>query len=145
MTQTGLAFKESSEDLVTMSPLSSESDSLLQATDYFSNDVPTFHSLWNVQEAINAINETYEINENLDAWNYRSHLLLSELTDQVRKYACSSGVWTQTTDVEGEVNGLLTYDRRILRTDEEQWKSDIKGLFDAASARKEPDSKMRMV
>jgi len=24
-----------------------------------------------------------------------------------------AGVYTQTTDVEGEVNGLLTYDRRV--------------------------------
>lgn len=128
-----------------MSPLSSESRSLLQATYFVSNEAPSFHSLWNVEQAINSINQTYEINENLESWNYRSHLLLSELTDQVRKYACSSGIWTQTTDVEGEVNGLLTYDRRILRTDEEQWKSDIQGLYDAGAARNVPDSRMRMV
>lgn len=86
------------------------------------------------------------MNENLDAWNYRGHLLLSELTDQIRKYECSAAVWTQTTDVEGEVNGLLTYDRRILRTDEDQWKKDIQGLYDAAAARNEDaDSKMKMV
>ena len=45
------------------------------------------------------------------------------------------GVWTQTTDVEGEVNGLLTYDRRILRPDVAQWQADIQGLYDAAAAR----------
>ncbi|KAK2765162.1 hypothetical protein FQN54_008861 [Arachnomyces sp. PD_36] len=106
----------------------------------------TIDHLWNVQQAIDGINETYEVDENLEAWNYRSHLLLSELTDQVRKYSCSAGVWTQTTDVEGEVNGLLTYDRRVLRTDEAQWQADIQGLYDAATARSEdPDSGMRMV
>ena len=26
---------------------------------------------------------------------------------------CSAAVYTQTTDVEGEVNGLMTYDRAI--------------------------------
>ncbi|PYI00517.1 hydrolase [Aspergillus sclerotiicarbonarius CBS 121057] len=91
--------------------------------------------LWNNQEAINSINQTYEVDLDLDAWNYRSHLLLSELQDQVRLYACSAGVWTQTADVEGEVNGLMTYDRRIKRVDESQWKSDIQGLYDAASNR----------
>lgn len=81
------------------------------------------------------INQTYEIDTTVEAWNYRSHALLSELKDQVRRYACSGGVWTQTTDVEGEVNGLMTYDRRIKRVDEELWKTDIKALYDAAAAR----------
>ena len=51
------------------------------------------------------------------------------------KYACSGGVWTQTTDVEGEVNGLLTYDRRVLRPDVAQWRGDIRGLYEAAAGR----------
>lgn len=51
-------------------------------------------------------------------------------------FACSGGVWTQTSDVEGEVNGLVTYDRRVLRPDLAQWQVDIQGLFDAANARK---------
>jgi hypothetical protein len=37
--------------------------------------------------------------------------------------------------VEGEVNGLVTYDRRLARTDEKQWQADIKALYDAAAAR----------
>ncbi|KFY62632.1 hypothetical protein V496_04490 [Pseudogymnoascus sp. VKM F-4515 (FW-2607)] len=96
----------------------------------------TIEHLWNVQDAINAINQTYEINESLDAWNYRSHLLLNELLDQTKMFSCNGGVWTQTTDVEGEVNGLLTYDRRILRPDVAQWKKDIQNLYDAAEARR---------
>jgi hypothetical protein len=52
-----------------------------------------------------------------------------------RMFSCNGGAWTQTTDVEGEVNGLLTYDRRILRTDVKQWKTDIQNLYDAAEAR----------
>jgi hypothetical protein len=50
-------------------------------------------------------------------------------------FACSGGVWTQTTDVEGEVNGLLTYDRRVLRPNKAQWQADIQALYDAAKAR----------
>jgi hypothetical protein len=44
-------------------------------------------------------------------------------------------VYTQTTDVEGEVNGLMTYDRKIIRMDEKKWKEEITALYAAAEAR----------
>ena len=44
-------------------------------------------------------------------------------------------MYTQTTDVEGEVNGLVTYDRRIQRADEKQWVEDISALYKAAESR----------
>ncbi|RDA86993.1 hypothetical protein CP532_6697 [Ophiocordyceps camponoti-leonardi (nom. inval.)] len=96
---------------------------------------PTIEHLWNVKQAIDAINETYEINSDLEAYNYRAGVLFRELREQVERYACSGGVWTQTTDVEGEVNGLYTYDRRLLRPDVRQWQDDIRRLYEAASKR----------
>ena len=30
---------------------------------------------------------------------------------------CAAAVYTQTTDVEGEVNGLITYDRKVIKVD----------------------------
>jgi hypothetical protein len=30
---------------------------------------------------------------------------------------CAAAVYTQTTDVEGEVNGLMTYDRKVIKVD----------------------------
>ncbi|KAL4902902.1 hypothetical protein BDW74DRAFT_186563 [Aspergillus multicolor] len=95
----------------------------------------SIENLWNVQAAIDTIAQTYEIDETLDIWNYRAHVLLSELTEQVKLFSCSAAVWTQTSDVEGEVNGLVTYDRRIQRTDVEQWRADIRGLYEAANER----------
>lgn len=92
-------------------------------------------SLWNVQQAIDQMNQTYEINADLEAYNYRAGVLFQELTEQVERYACSGGVWTQTTDVEGEVNGLYTYDRRVLRPDVDQWRNDINRLYKAAQKR----------
>lgn len=62
-------------------------------------------------------------------------MILNELEFQIQEFACSGAVWTQTTDVEGEVNGMLTYDRRVNRMDKEQWKKDIQGLYDAAAKR----------
>ncbi|KAF2832406.1 glycoside hydrolase [Ophiobolus disseminans] len=78
---------------------------------------------------------SYELTNDTIAWNYRTHKLLSELREQTELYACSGGVWTQTTDVEGEVNGLMTYDRRVIRMDEAQWKADVFALYETAAKR----------
>lgn len=42
--------------------------------------------------------------------------LMDRLAPLVRQ-GLSGSVYTQTTDVELEVNGLLTYDRRVLKVD----------------------------
>ncbi len=39
-------------------------------------------------------------------------------------------MYTQTTDVEGEVNGFLTYDRAYSRIDEKKWKLAIRRLYE---------------
>ena len=39
------------------------------------------------------------------------------LKDYVKR-GFSAAVYTQTTDVEGEVNGLMTYDRKVIKIDE---------------------------
>lgn len=85
--------------------------------------------------AIATVDQTYELEADLAAYNARAHALLAELRDQVARYRCSGAVYTQTTDVEGEVNGLVTYDRRLRRVDEAQWRADIQALYDAARAR----------
>ncbi|ROT41031.1 glycoside hydrolase family 2 protein [Sodiomyces alkalinus F11] len=91
--------------------------------------------LWNVPEAIATINQTYELAADRAAYNARSRELFGMLRSQVEQYACSGGVWTQTSDVEGEVNGLLTYDRRLLRPEVAQWKEDTRSVYEAAAAR----------
>ncbi|QDV51968.1 glycoside hydrolase family 2 protein [Gimesia fumaroli] len=37
------------------------------------------------------------------------------LLNDLRKRGIAAGVYTQTTDVEGEINGLMTYDRRVIK------------------------------
>lgn len=85
----------------------------------------TAKHLWKVERAVKDIGQTYELYKTLDAWNLRGRYLLAQLLSQVELYACAGGVWTQTTDVEGEMNGMMTYDRRILRTDTKKWKAAI--------------------
>jgi beta-galactosidase/beta-glucuronidase len=45
--------------------------------------------------------------------------LISKLKNLIKK-GLSAAIYTQTTDVEGEVNGLLTYDREILKMDKKK-------------------------
>lgn len=45
---------------------------------------------------------------------YRERYLTSlNLLNELRGQGISGGVYTQTTDVEGEINGLLSYDRKV--------------------------------
>lgn len=63
-------------------------------------------------------------------WGYVQFNSSKEVTDEYIKYAeelkqlirqgFSAAVYTQTTDVEIEVNGLLTYDREVVKVDEER-------------------------
>ncbi len=61
-------------------------------------------------------------------WGYVQFNSSKEATDEYVKYAdmlynlipkgFSAAVYTQTTDVEVEVNGLMTYDRKVIKLDE---------------------------
>ncbi len=63
-------------------------------------------------------------------WGYTQFKNEKEVTDEYIKYnnmlmkligrGISAAVYTQTTDVEGEVNGLMTYDRKIIKVDEQK-------------------------
>ncbi len=72
-------------------------------------------------------------------WGYRSYTTREELTDAyinlidnlhllVGEGLCA-GVYTQTTDVEIEVNGLMTYDREIIKMDVEKVTAANKRLY----------------
>jgi len=65
-------------------------------------------------------------------WGYVQFNSSTEATDEYIKYAeklyrliekgFSAAVYTQITDVEVEVNGLMTYDRKVIKLDEERIK-----------------------
>ncbi|MDR0422277.1 MAG: beta galactosidase jelly roll domain-containing protein [Proteiniphilum sp.] len=76
-------------------------------------------------------------------WGYVQFNSAREVTDEYVKYAeqlkqlifrgFSAAVYTQTTDVEIEVNGLMTYDRELLKVEEERVKKvnrEICGILD---------------
>ncbi len=63
-------------------------------------------------------------------WGYVQFKSSDEVLDTYEKYAnqlidlvddgFSGAIYTQTTDVEGEVNGLMTYDRKVVKMDTER-------------------------
>ena len=63
-------------------------------------------------------------------WGYVQFNSSKEATDEYVKYAdmlyrlidkgFSAAVYTQTTDVEVEINGLMTYDRKVIKLDEKR-------------------------
>ena len=64
-----------------------------------------------------------------DNWGYRTYSTRDELKTQYEALiqamrpligqGLAAAVYTQTTDVEGEVNGLMTYDRRVIKIEPE--------------------------
>jgi len=72
-------------------------------------------------------NHLWEIDRN---WGYVQYKSSEEATkvyvgyaEKLKKlipYGYSAAVYTQTTDVEIEVNGLMTYDRKVIKLNEEQ-------------------------
>ena len=73
--------------------------------------------------------ENHLWNPNMRNWGYRTYTSAAELTKEyvklmhnlypLRYKGLSAAVYTQTTDVEGEVNGLMTYDRKVIKIDPE--------------------------
>ncbi|MCI0747739.1 MAG: glycoside hydrolase family 2 [Verrucomicrobia subdivision 3 bacterium] len=60
----------------------------------------------------------------------RSYLdLLRKLHPMIRDNGLSAAIYTQTTDVEVEVNGLFTYDRQIVKLDEAKITATNKRLY----------------
>jgi beta-galactosidase/beta-glucuronidase len=63
-------------------------------------------------------------------WGYVQFKNSKETTDEYVKYGeqlykmikagFSAAVYTQTTDVEGEINGLMTYDRKVVKLEEKR-------------------------
>ena len=49
-----------------------------------------------------------------------AYILLAEKLKKLIPVAYSAAVYTQTTDVESEVNGIMTYDRKVIKMNEEK-------------------------
>ena len=53
----------------------------------------------------------------------------AEQLKQIIKQGCCAAVYTQTTDVEIEINGLMTYDRKVIKMDEKKLRAVNEGII----------------
>lgn len=82
-------------------------------------------------------NHTWQEKNN---WGYRSftskEALLNKYTELMDRFpdliahGLSAAVYTQTTDVEIEVNGMMTYDRKVIKIPEEKLRALHQKLYD---------------
>lgn len=73
-------------------------------------------------------------------WGYQSfknsdelfnrYATLADKLEELIKAGLSAAVYTQTTDVEGEVNGFMTYDRKVMKMPIEKLKEVNEKLYD---------------
>jgi beta-galactosidase len=66
--------------------------------------------------------------ENKEEWLERYETSIDVLA-KLRKEGVAAGIYTQTTDVEGEINGLITYDRKVHKIPASRLKQIGKVLF----------------
>ena len=74
-----------------------------------------------------------------DNWGYQSFKNADDLFDKYASYTkrleefirlgLSAAVYTQTTDVEGEINGFMTYDRKVIKIATEKLKKVNDSLY----------------
>jgi len=76
---------------------------------------PIADHLWNPQMR----NWGYQTYQDKTAYLNALRKKMEALVPMKQKLGLSAAVYTQTTDVEGEVNGLMTYDRKVIKADPE--------------------------
>lgn len=70
----------------------------------------------------------YQSFKSNDSLFKRYQSLTAKLAELIRA-GLSAAVYTQTTDVEGEVNGFMTYDRKVMKMPIEKLKADNEKLY----------------
>ncbi len=62
-------------------------------------------------------NDAYEMMLNKEQLTDTYVMMLTELEQMINYFGLSAAIYTQTTDVEHEINGLVTYDRQVEKMD----------------------------
>jgi beta-galactosidase/beta-glucuronidase len=86
---------------------------------------PVQGHLWDV----NRRNWGYGGLPNSEAEYKERYVTSLKMLNELRDKGIAGGVYTQTTDVEGEINGLLTYDRKVIKIPAQELSALHKILF----------------
>lgn len=92
-----------------------KSDRAIVVGEYGGVGWPIADHLWNPQMR----NWGYQTYQDKTAYLNALRKKMDALAPMKQKLGLSAAVYTQTTDVEGEVNGLMTYDRKVVKADPE--------------------------
>ncbi|MEU0536323.1 glycoside hydrolase family 2, partial [Amycolatopsis tolypomycina] len=76
----------------------------------------------------------YEMTSTQERLTERYAEVSAALERVVAERGLSGAVYTQTTDVENEVNGLLTYDRRVVKVDPEVVAKCVRAVIEMGSS-----------
>ena len=79
--------------------------------------------LWQQQK-----NWGYRSYKNRELFNDAINDLIAELSTMVKK-GVAAAVYTQTTDIEGEINGFMTYDREVQKVDVDRFRENVEKLY----------------
>jgi len=74
--------------------------------------------------------QSFKSNDSL----FKRYNSLTDKLEELIKQGLSAAVYTQTTDVEGEVNGFMTYDRKVMKMPIEKLKEVNEKLYDIKPA-----------
>ncbi|WBY09201.1 hypothetical protein PIB19_07635 [Sphingomonas sp. 7/4-4] len=83
-------------------------------------------------------NWSYQVAKDADDYLARYRRKFEEVVRQAKLHGLSASVYTQTTDVEGEINGLLTYDREVAKAPAEAFARMARPLWEDASGATSP-------
>ncbi|SFD82009.1 Glycosyl hydrolases family 2, TIM barrel domain [Actinopolyspora alba] len=75
----------------------------------------------------------YEMTDTRAELTERYGQLSDDLISAIERNGLSAAVYTQVSDVENEVNGLMTYDRRITKPDVSSIRADNEAIIEAGS------------
>ncbi|HEY3834966.1 MAG TPA: glycoside hydrolase family 2 TIM barrel-domain containing protein [Bryobacteraceae bacterium] len=94
---------------------------------------------WPVEDHLwwNKRNWGYRTYKEKDTLNSAYEDLMNQMPDLIRD-GLSAAVYTQTTDVEGEINGLMTYDRKVVKFDTEKLAAIHRKLIELGSKQNKP-------
>jgi beta-galactosidase/beta-glucuronidase len=108
---------------VTVPPISIDRASVLG--EYGGIGYPVEGHLWNPKMRNWGYQTYHSADELLQHYKYK----FGQVLEMKRSKGLSAAVYTQTTDVEGEVNGLMTYDRKLIKLPIEVLKALHEELF----------------
>jgi hypothetical protein len=81
---------------------------------------------------------SYQVTTDSKDYLARYRRKFEEVVRQAKVHGLSASVYTQTTDVEGEINGLLTYDRAVAKAPAGAFAAMAKPLWQEAGATAAP-------